>query len=100
MKKRFVVALDSSTKEQDEKFKEYIKTNKYGWWHWIDGFWLLVDSSGQLTAKKLRSDLDEFYPRVRRVVLELRDNDDTWSGFGPKKDGKSMFDWLHRNWTS
>jgi hypothetical protein len=99
MKKRFVVALNSNTEEQNKKFKEYIKKNGYGWWYWIDGFWLLTDSKGKLTASKLRTDMDEFYPGVRRLVLEMRDGDDTWSGFGPKKDGKNMFDWLHHNWS-
>ena len=100
MKKRFIVALNSNTEEQNKEFKKYIKENGYSWWYWIDGFWLLIDAKGELTASKLRKDMDEFYPEVRRLVLEIRDGDDTWSGLGPKKDGKNMFAWLHRNWSS
>lgn len=98
MKKRFVVALNSNTKEQNDVFKEYIKANGYGWWYWIDGFWLLTDRNGNLTAKKLREDLGEIYPGVRLLVLELRSGDDTWSGHGPKQEGRNMFAWLRRNW--
>ncbi len=98
MKKRFVVALDSSAKSQNESFISYIKDNRLGWWHWIGNFWLLVDSSGTLTAAKLRTDLGEIYQGVNKLVLELRDNDDTWAGFGPKTENKDMFAWLKRNW--
>ncbi|PSS71686.1 hypothetical protein AYI85_04935 [Shewanella algae] len=98
MKKRFAVALDSNTKAQNELFKQYIKENGYGWWYWIDGFWLLVDSSGKLTANQLRDDLGEFYPGVHKLVLELRGDDDTWSGYGPKSEKKNMFSWIKKNW--
>ncbi len=98
MRKRFVVALDSNTGEQNEQFKEYIRDLRLGWWYWLDGFWLLTDSSGELTASELRDDLGEIYPGVRKLVLELRGDDDTWAGFGPKNDAKNMFSWLKRNW--
>jgi len=98
MKKRFVIALDSHTKAQDDAFKEYISNKKYGWWYWIDGFWLLVDSSGELTANKLRTDLGEIYPGVHKLVLELHGNGDKWSGFGPNSETKNMFSWLKKNW--
>lgn len=98
MKKRFVVALDSSNKSQNDSFVEYIKDKGYGWWHWIDNFWLLTDSSGNLTAAKLRTDLGEIYPGVHKLVLELRGNDDDWAGFGPNSEKKNMFSWLKSNW--
>lgn len=98
MKKRFVVALDSYTDIQNNEFKSYIKDNGYGWWHWINGFWLLVDNTGDLTAKKLRDDLAVIYPGVHKLILELRGDDDTWSGFGPKTENKDMFSWLKKNW--
>tara|TARA_B100000959_G_scaffold244599_1_gene268639 strand:- start:2911 stop:3207 length:297 start_codon:yes stop_codon:yes gene_type:complete len=98
MKKRFVVALDSNTKKQNDEFKEYIEEHGFAWWYWIDGFWLLVDSSGKLTASKLRTDLGEIYPGVHMLVLELQGDDDTWSGFGPNTENRNMFSWLERNW--
>ncbi len=98
MRKRFVVALDSNTQEQNDQFKDYIRVHRLGWWYWIDGFWLLIDSSGELTAKKLRTDLGKIYSNVHKLVLELKGNDDTWSGFGPTSEDKNMFSWLNRNW--
>lgn len=98
MKKRFAVALDSYTDVQNKEFKAYIKDNGYGWWHWINGFWLLVDSTGELTAKKLRDDLGVIYPGVHKLILELNGDDDTWSGYGPRTGDKDMFSWLNKNW--
>lgn len=98
MKKRFVVALDSAIKEQDEAFKEYVRSRGLGWWHWLTNLWLLTDASGQLTASEIRDVLTEIYPRVHALVLELRGDDDTWSGIGPKTEKRNMFKWLHKNW--
>ncbi|MGO9145538.1 MAG: hypothetical protein ACLQDF_04145 [Desulfomonilia bacterium] len=98
MKKRFVVALDTSTEEQNDKFIEYIKENEMGWWHWISNFWLLTDTNDKVTAEKLRDDLLTIYPGVTQLVLEFRKDNDTWSGFGPKSDTRNMYEWLHNNW--
>jgi hypothetical protein len=98
MKKRFIVALDSSTKEQNDMFKEYIDHHGLGWWHWIKDFWLLIDSKGYLTARELRDELGKIYPGVYKMVLELRSGDDTWSGYGLAKEDRNMFDWLRKYW--
>lgn len=98
MKKRFIVALSSSTSERDEAFTGYIKAKNLGWWHWINNFWLLADSSGQLTAEKLRDDLDDLYPKVRKMIFELSSEGDTWAGFGPKTKDNNMFDWVDKYW--
>ncbi len=97
MKKVYAVALDSNEKEQNTAFKEFIKEHGYGWWYWIDGFWLITDSSGELTASKLRTYLNDYYPKIRRLVLELNANDIDWAGYGPTSEEKNMFGWLKRN---
>lgn len=99
MKKRFVVALDSHTGAQDVKFKEYVKNAGYGWWYWIDGFWLVVDATGSQSAQKFREDLSVIYPGVTLMVIEINGNNDTWAGFGPNGEDKNMFTWLKENWT-
>jgi len=96
--KRFVIALDSHTEAQNLLLKEYINKGGYGWWHWINGFWLLTDPLGKLNAQELRRDLSEIYPSVRMMVLELQGSSDTWAGFGPNSAEKNMFDWMRDNW--
>lgn len=98
MKKRFIVLLDSETREQNKKFKSYIKEDKYNWWHWLNNSWLVIDESGELTAAKLRTDLADFFPGVHKLVIELKDKNDTWAGYGPSTEDENMFKWLKKNW--
>ena len=69
MKKRFVVCYsDNIPKEKEMHFIQFIKDNKLGWWHWISNMWLLVDSSGQMTASILR---DKYVSFILKIELWL-----------------------------
>lgn len=100
MKKRFIVALDSESPEQNRAVKEEIVDSyRLLWWHWIDNVWLLVDENGHLTAKELRDRLNNILPGVRKLVVEIGPDYDTWSGHGTTQvGGKDMFKWIHKNW--
>ena len=98
MSKRFIVAINSSTPQQDLAFKEYARVKGIGWWHWLNNVWLLYTYSDDLTATQLRDDLGEIYPNIRKLVLELSEGSDTWAGFGPTGAGRSMFAWIRENW--
>ena len=99
MRKRFVIALGSTTKEQNDAFREYLNKIAPGrWWHWIQDLWLIVDPNGELNATSLREKASEYYPAVTCLVLEIGHDDDTWAGFGPAASGKSMFPWLEKHW--
>jgi hypothetical protein len=99
MKKRFVLALDESTKEQNKAFLNEIKSKQLSWWHWLTNTWLLVDNTGTIKASDLRDIAQKHFPNIDKIVLELRsDGSTTWSGFGEKGPNKNMFTWLHKNW--
>jgi hypothetical protein len=98
MRKRYIVAVNSSTKEQVESFIEFIKANGLGWWHWLDNIWLLTDSAGILNAKKVRDEVSDTFPNINNLVIELNETGDTWSGFGPNSDKRNMFNWLKKTW--
>jgi len=98
MKKQFVIALNSTTEEQEKMFLEYIKSNGFGWWHWIDNFWLVVDTQDKLSAEKLRDDLENIFPKVRKLVIEIFSESSTWAGYGPNGEQRNMFNWLHNTW--
>jgi hypothetical protein len=98
MKKRFIVALDNTTPEQNEEFKAYVVGAGLNWWHWISNVWLLIDNEGKWGITQLREKVREFYPGETVLVLELGPYDDTWSGFGPKGEKQNMFPWLEDNW--
>lgn len=98
MSKRFIVGVDSSTEEQDKAFLSFVKSHGLGWWHWLENFWLITDSSDQLTASDIRDELGKTYPGVHKLVIELSDSGDTWSGYGPKSEKRNMFNWLNETW--
>jgi len=99
MSKRYIVGLDSSTEEQDDAFLQFINDNGLGWWHWLNNFWLITDSSGKFSAGEIRDELNESHPSVEKLVIELSDSGDTWSGFGPKSEDQNMFTWLRKTWS-
>ena len=98
MKKRFVVIIENSTKEQNDSFLEWIRGEKVGWWHWFQNVWLLSNVGGDLTSKGVRDKVREFFPGANTLVLELRENEGTWSGFGPVGGKRNMFAWLKKSW--
>jgi hypothetical protein len=100
MKKRFVICLNSSTKEQDELLKQFIKEKNFGWWHWLSNTWLLIDDNGTFSAANIRDELKNIYPVVHMLVLELNGKGDSWAGFGTITPEKDMFKWLKDYWLS
>ncbi len=97
MKKRFVIAINDSTKDQDELFLEYIGTNNFGWWHWIDNFWLLVDSEGKITAKELHNNVMRIYSNNFNFVMEVKEIP-AWWAYGAKEEHRNMFTWIEEHW--
>jgi hypothetical protein len=98
VKKRYVVLVDSATKEQEAAFVEFMKSQKFGFWHWLSNSWLLVDNSGVSSATAIRDKVDEVFPGAYNLVLELAGGTDTWAGFGPQSDKRDMFKWIKDYW--
>jgi hypothetical protein len=98
MKKRFVVLIESSTKEQNDSFLGWIESENIGWFHWFQNTWLLSNPRGHLSASDIRSQVKQAYGSANTLILELQGTNDTWSGFGPNTEQKDMFKWVKRNW--
>lgn len=98
MKKRFIVLIERSTKDQNESFLSWIKGQKLSWWHWFQNVWLLSNSSGSFSAESIRDNVKEFYPGANIFVEELREGEGTWAGLGPNSEERNMFSWLRRTW--
>jgi len=96
--KRFVVLVGSATKEQNDAFLRYIKANNLGWWHWLPNAWLLKGTNTQLKAANIRDAARDVFGKANNFVIELNEEGETWSGFGPKTETKNMFAWIHKNW--
>lgn len=95
MRRRYIVAVSGLTKDDEKLFLDFLKEKKLAWWHWIDGFWLLLDRRDAVSAVSLRDKLHELSSSRRSLVLEVGE-DVTWAGFGPSKQG--MFRWIKETW--
>lgn len=98
MSKRFIIGIDESNEDQNQEFLNFLKANDFGWWHWIDNLWLLTTDSDKHDAVSLSNKLNSIYPSIRRLVIELNKDGDTWAGFGPSSKVANMFDWLNSDW--
>ena len=98
--KKFIVALDKSSKEQNQIFVQFCKEKKVGYWHWLSNLWLITTTSEEFSAKWLRSKLREIYPNIHLMVFEISKEGDTWAGFGPNSEDRNMFNWLKTTWNN
>lgn len=96
MTKHFVVAVQGLTSEEEKQLSNLFK-GKCAWWHWIDGFWLLVDTSDTLDAGTIRSMIADVNSEARRIVLEVSNSGD-WAGYGPTGEKNNMFRWIRETW--
>lgn len=90
----FVVGANPLTKQEEKRFQDWAGAWA-GWWHWIDGFWMVVDQTGILTATQIRDALYAISPTATTFVLEVSAVED-WAGLGPVDEGKAMFPWIER----
>lgn len=95
--KKFVVAINPLTEEQSNQITNLFR-HEYGWWHWIEGFWLVVDLRDTLTAKWIRDQVQEIAPKARTLVLEVTTPTRNWAGWGPSTPEKNMFKWIRETW--
>ncbi|TAK63876.1 MAG: hypothetical protein EPO24_03775 [Bacteroidetes bacterium] len=93
MKKIFIVAVQDLTKEQTETFRDFLSSKRCGWWHWIEGFWLVTTDTSEITCSVIRDSLQKTSPQGNKLVIEVKGVED-WSGFGPSTDKMNMFTWL------
>jgi hypothetical protein len=100
MTRRFVIAADKLTAEQDKAFKDFLHEFG-GYWHWIDNFWLLaVEGEEDISAGKIRDKIRAINNDSRSLVLEVGADID-WAGVGKKNAaGRNQHDWLKETWAT
>ena len=94
MKRRFVVAVDRLTSEQEKALVAYLKDGGLAWWHWLPGVWLATTRREDVNAAQLRDALRDIARPKRLLVLEVGEHKD-WSGI---RNDKKMFDWIRSTW--
>lgn len=93
MKRRFVVCIDNTTKEQQDIVTAWFKKSGVGYWHWLKDMWLVTDPLMKWNANKLRDELNSLLPSSYKMVIQI-DGENTWSGYG----NTNMFKWLKDTW--
>lgn len=96
-KKRFIVLIDTPTADADSQFREWVLSKGAGTWRWISNSWLISNATGNLTAGAIRDEVKRVY-RCNTFVIELREDGDTWAGYGPRGENRNMFTWIKRHW--
>ena len=89
----YLVACDTMSKEQETAFLEYIKSNRFGWWHWLDNFWIISSSKKTLRSSMIRDAIDDAVPGLNNLVIKI-ENVKSWAGHGPSVEDNDMFEWL------
>ena len=99
MNRRFVIAVDGLTSEEQDKLRQFLAA-RGAWWHWIDNFWLLTITSGDedISVRSIRDSIKEINQNTRAIVFEFPE-DIGWATLGRKNaKGRSMADWLKSTW--
>jgi hypothetical protein len=97
--KRYVAAITGMTKADEQRFLGFIKENRWGWWHRIDNFWLIIDSTEESNLEQIRDFLMPLSGSIG-IVLEVPEAATGWMGFGPTSTADEFFSWLDTNWSS
>jgi hypothetical protein len=95
VRKRFVVLAGPLDEVASNKITKLFR-GEFGWWHWIDGAWLLTDAKGHNTVTTIRERIKAEVPGIRILVLDA--DSSAWAGSGPRTENRSMFRWIRETW--
>jgi hypothetical protein len=98
MTKRFIVCHQPGSTAEDEAFNNWLKSEGFYWWHWVQGSWVLIDQSGRFTAPKIRDVLNTHYHQNCNMVFEHGSFDYAGTGSGDDTQREKMGVWLLQYW--
>ena len=96
MTKKFVVGVENLSPEQQKLFRDFIQKDGSGWWHWIEGLWLVDAATDELTVSKIRDKIKNISKDSNTLVLEV--SPITWATFGPESEDYSFKKWVQESW--
>ena len=99
MNRRFVIAAEGLTGEQERKVRDYLAEHG-AWWHWIDNLWLLstTTTSEDFGTVNILDAISKLNGDAKVLVFEFPEDIDWAARSKPNRKGKSMSDWLRNAW--
>jgi hypothetical protein len=95
---KIIALVEEMSAEQDKKFIDFLKSKGWGYWHWIEGSWLITaDDWDKDVPPLIRDELQKIATGKHSMVFEVS-GIGTWSGFGPSGDQHNMFKWIRDEW--
>jgi hypothetical protein len=95
MNNKFIISIGPVTQEQS-LFITNIFKDKYTWWHWIDGFWLVIDHTNTLTPQNIADSMHDVAPLAKIFVLNTKNS--IWHCYYDKKNENEMIGWIKDQW--
>ena len=96
-RRKFVVIIKEETSSDISSFLEYVKQQKFGWWHWVSNVWLLTTHNPQIKAKHIRDAAKKI--AVNKVVTVLEVESVTWATYRPSGEG-DIAKWIKDYWSN
>lgn len=98
MSKKFIMATDPLTPEQEQALRNKLGLN--GFWHWLPNFWLVKSLDPDFSAVKLREMVEEVAPLARCFMTEVVPVEPWAARAKPDSQGNSMTAWIKEDWES
>jgi hypothetical protein len=93
--KRFVIATDPMTADEEKAFRKAL--GNMAWWHWLPNFWLVKDRFDRLNVFEIRDAVRGVNSTLRCLVLEV--DHKTWAALTrPDAQGRDMAEWIKSTW--
>ncbi|WP_256806997.1 hypothetical protein [Bradyrhizobium sp. Bra64] len=94
MTRKFVVATDTMAESDVKELQSYL--TGHGWWKWLPSFWLIADTTEELTAESIRDKIHELDRTVRAWVFEVEPK--TFAALTRQDSkGRDGVDWVRNN---
>ena len=92
---RFIIATENLDKEQANALTNCLDELDFQYWHWIEGFWLVISKSDTQTAKEIWEHITTKIPDLNAKTMLLMRIDEPISYWG--RAAKPAWDWLVTN---
>lgn len=99
MKRRFIIGIEGLSREQEDKFRDYLE-ERGSWWHWIGNLWLFCTESADssISAKAIREKIVEINEGIDTLVMEVSEEKDWSARSSANSKGRRIYNWLEDTW--